>query len=51
MQGFKQALNAYNYSCGVPLFSDNYYLIEVLFIYVKISCDTDTSIEILYYSS
>ena len=49
MQDFKQALDAYDYSCGVPLFSDNYYLIKVLFIYVKIFCDT--SIEILYYSS
>ena len=49
MQDFKQALDAYDYSCGAPLFPDDHYLIEVLFIRVKISCDTP--IEILYYSS
>ncbi|CAB4374377.1 unnamed protein product [Rhizophagus irregularis] len=49
MQDFKQALNAYDYSCGALLFSDDHYLIEVLFIRVKISCDI--TIEILYYSS
>ncbi|RGB32467.1 hypothetical protein C1646_762901 [Rhizophagus diaphanus] len=49
MQDFKQALDAYDYSYGAPLFSDDHYLIEVLFICVKISCDTP--IEILYYSS
>ncbi|POG62294.1 hypothetical protein GLOIN_2v1785492 [Rhizophagus irregularis DAOM 181602=DAOM 197198] len=49
MQDFKQALDAYDYSCDAPLFSDDYYLIEVLFIYIKIFCDTP--IEILYYSS
>lgn len=49
MQDFKQSLDVYDYSCGAPLFSDDHYLAEILFVRVKISCDTP--VEILYYSS
>lgn len=49
IQDFKQSLDVYDYSCGAPLFFDEHYLAEILFVRVKISCDTP--IEILYYSS
>ncbi|CAG8734510.1 900_t:CDS:2, partial [Funneliformis caledonium] len=47
--GFKQFLDTYDYSCDASLFPDDHYLIEVLFVRVKISCDTP--VEILYYFS
>ncbi|CAB4398618.1 unnamed protein product [Rhizophagus irregularis] len=49
IQDFKQSLDTYDYSCGAPLFPDDHYLAELLFVRVKISCDTP--MEILYYSS
>ncbi|PKY33662.1 hypothetical protein RhiirB3_452741, partial [Rhizophagus irregularis] len=49
MQDFKQSLDVYDYSCGAPLFSDDHYLAEILFVRVKISCDIP--VEILYCSS
>jgi hypothetical protein len=49
IQDFKQSLDVYDYSCGAPLFPDDHYLAEKLFVRVKISCDTP--VEILYYSS
>ena len=49
IQDFKQSLDVYDYSCGAPLFSDDHYLTRILFVRVKISCDTP--MEILYYSS
>ena|SRR5256885_4196812 len=49
IQDFKQSLDVYDYFCDIPLFSDDHYLTEILFVHVKISCDIP--IEILYYSS
>ena len=46
---YQQALDSYSYSCGAPIFPDDHYLSEVVFVHTRISCDS--SIEILYYSS
>ncbi|CAG8816922.1 7705_t:CDS:1, partial [Dentiscutata erythropus] len=46
---YQQALDAYSYSCGAPIFSDDHYLKEVIFVHTQINCDSP--IEILYYSS
>ncbi|CAB4387215.1 unnamed protein product [Rhizophagus irregularis] len=37
------------YSCGAPVFPDDHYLKELIFVCTQISCDS--LIEILYYSS
>ncbi|CAG8707908.1 17448_t:CDS:1 [Funneliformis caledonium] len=46
---YQQALESYSYSCGVPIFPDDHYLKETVFIRIQINCDS--LIEILYYSS
>ncbi|CAG8526144.1 5965_t:CDS:2, partial [Racocetra persica] len=46
---YQQALESYSYSCGAPVFPDDHYLIEVIFVRTQINCDSP--IEILYYSS
>ncbi|CAG8476256.1 14199_t:CDS:2, partial [Racocetra persica] len=46
---YQQSLELYSYLCGVPIFSDNYYLKEVIFVHLQINCDSP--IKILYYSS
>ncbi|CAG8841713.1 21397_t:CDS:1, partial [Gigaspora margarita] len=48
-QDYQQILESYSYSCGAPIFPDNYYLKEVIFVCSQINCDSP--IEILYYSS
>ncbi|PKC10764.1 hypothetical protein RhiirA5_413972 [Rhizophagus irregularis] len=48
-EDYQQALDSYSYSCGAPIFPDNHYLSEVMFVRTRISCDSP--IEILYYSS
>jgi len=45
----QQALKSYSYFCGVPIFPDDHYLKEIVFVRIRISCDSP--IEILYYSS
>ncbi|CAG8697998.1 5880_t:CDS:2, partial [Scutellospora calospora] len=46
---YQQALESYSYSCGAPIFPDDHYLKEVIFVRLQINCDSP--IEILYYSS
>lgn len=46
---YQQALDSYLYSCGAPIFSDNYYLKNTVFVHTRINCESP--IEILYYSS
>ncbi|CAG8615599.1 8891_t:CDS:2, partial [Scutellospora calospora] len=46
---FQQTLELYSYSCGAPIFPDDHYLKDVIFVRTQISCDSP--IEILYYSS
>ncbi|CAG8585198.1 6158_t:CDS:1, partial [Dentiscutata heterogama] len=46
---YQQVLDSYSYSCGTPIFSEDHYLKEVIFVRTQISCDSP--IEILYYSS
>ncbi|CAG8737947.1 16007_t:CDS:1, partial [Cetraspora pellucida] len=46
---YQQILESYSYSCGAPIFPDNHYLKEVIFVRSQINCDSP--IEILYYSS
>ncbi|CAB5395171.1 unnamed protein product [Rhizophagus irregularis] len=48
-EDYQQALESYSYSCGAPIFPDDHYLSEVVFVRTRISCDSP--IEILYYSS
>ncbi|GBC14058.2 hypothetical protein GLOIN_2v1767477 [Rhizophagus irregularis DAOM 181602=DAOM 197198] len=48
-EDYQQALESYSYSCGAPIFPDDHYLSEVVFVCTRISCDSP--IEILYYSS
>ncbi|CAB4385605.1 unnamed protein product [Rhizophagus irregularis] len=48
-QDYQQALDSYSYSCGAPIFPDDHYLKEIVFVRTRISCDLP--IEILYYSS
>jgi hypothetical protein len=48
-EDYQQALDSYSYSCGAPIFPDEHYLKEVVFVRTRISCDSP--IEILYYSS
>jgi hypothetical protein len=48
-EDYQQALDSYSYSCGAPIFPDDHYLKEVVFVRTRISCDSP--IEILYYSS
>ncbi|GES77742.1 hypothetical protein GLOIN_2v1780244 [Rhizophagus clarus] len=47
-EDYQQAMDLYSYSCGAPIFPDDYYL-KVVFVRTRISCDSP--IEILYYSS
>ncbi|CAG8811491.1 38971_t:CDS:10, partial [Gigaspora margarita] len=49
LHDYQQALESYSYSCGAPIFSDDHYLYEVIFVRTQINCDS--LIEILYYSS
>ncbi|CAG8817396.1 17997_t:CDS:2, partial [Gigaspora margarita] len=49
LHDYQQALESYSYSCGAPIFSDDHYLCEVIFVRTQINCDS--LIEILYYSS
>src|SRR5947207_9358301 len=46
---YQQTLELYSYSCGAPIFPDDHYLKETVFVRTRISCDSP--IEILYYSS
>ncbi|CAB4381993.1 unnamed protein product [Rhizophagus irregularis] len=48
-EDFQQVLDSYSYSCGAPVFPDDHYLKELIFVCTQISCDSP--IEILYYSS
>ncbi|CAB4382038.1 unnamed protein product [Rhizophagus irregularis] len=48
-QDYQQALDLYSYSCDAPIFPDDYYLKETVFVHIRISCNSP--IEILYYSS
>jgi len=48
-EDYQQALDSYSYSCGAPIFPNDHYLSEVVFVRTRISCDSP--IEILYYSS
>ncbi|GBC13306.2 hypothetical protein GLOIN_2v1780244 [Rhizophagus irregularis DAOM 181602=DAOM 197198] len=48
-QDFQQVLESYSYSCGAPIFPDDHYLKEVVFVRTRINCDSP--IEVLYYSS
>ncbi|POG77649.1 hypothetical protein GLOIN_2v1767477 [Rhizophagus irregularis DAOM 181602=DAOM 197198] len=48
-EDYQQAIESYSYSCGAPIFPDDHYLSEVVFVSTRISCDSP--IEILYYSS
>ncbi|EXX55701.1 hypothetical protein RirG_223030 [Rhizophagus irregularis DAOM 197198w] len=48
-EDYQQAMDLYSYSCGAPIFPDDHYLKEVVFVRTRISCDSP--IEILYYSS
>ncbi|CAB5154885.1 unnamed protein product [Rhizophagus irregularis] len=48
-QDYQQALDSYLYSCGAPIFPDDHYLKETVFVRTQISCNLP--IEILYYSS
>ncbi|CAB4376372.1 unnamed protein product [Rhizophagus irregularis] len=48
-EDFQQVLDSYSYSCGAPVFPDDHYLKELIFVRTQISCDSP--IEILYYSS
>ncbi|CAG8795886.1 5590_t:CDS:2, partial [Racocetra persica] len=46
---YQQILELYSYSCVTPIFLDDHYLKEVIFVCSQINCDSP--IEILYYSS
>jgi hypothetical protein len=46
---YQQALDSYSYSCSAPIFPNDHYLKEKVFVRTQISCDSP--IEILYYSS
>ncbi|CAG8577073.1 6206_t:CDS:10 [Gigaspora margarita] len=46
---YQQALESYSYSCGAPIFPDDYYLKETIFVCTQINCDSP--VEILYYLS
>ncbi|GES77711.1 hypothetical protein GLOIN_2v1779853 [Rhizophagus clarus] len=46
---FQQVLDSYSYSCDAPIFPDDHYLKELIFVHTQISCDSP--IEILYYLS
>ncbi|CAG8666060.1 34483_t:CDS:2 [Gigaspora margarita] len=46
---YQQALESYSYSCSAPIFPDDHYLCEAIFVCTQINCDS--LIEILYYSS
>ncbi|CAB5190107.1 unnamed protein product [Rhizophagus irregularis] len=48
-EDYQQAMDLYSYSCGAPIFPDDHYLKEVVFVRTRISCNSP--IEILYYSS
>ncbi|CAG8828423.1 21830_t:CDS:2, partial [Racocetra persica] len=48
-QDYQQILESYLYFCGAPIFLDDYYLKEVIFVRSQINCNSP--IEILYYSS
>jgi hypothetical protein len=37
------------YSCGAPIFSDDHYLKDTVFVHIQINCESP--IEILYYLS
>ena len=40
---------SHSYFCGAPIFSNDHYLKEIVFVCTQINCDSP--IEILYYSS
>ncbi|CAG8636031.1 52_t:CDS:2, partial [Cetraspora pellucida] len=46
---YQQILELYSYFCGAPIFPDDHYLKEVIFVCSQINCDSP--IKILYYSS
>ena len=48
-EDYQQALESYSYSCGAPIFPDDHYLKEIIFVRMRINCDSP--IEITYYSS
>ncbi|CAG8728580.1 17865_t:CDS:1, partial [Funneliformis caledonium] len=46
---YQQALESYSYSCDTPIFPNDHYLKETVFVCIQINCNSP--IEILYYSS